>query len=267
MEINLVVLNIGNTRLAISTFVAGELGPVMRIPNDRRADWEENIAVAWNRIEGRENAAVVAAGVNPPMERALEDAVLAAADRRVVWVGRDLDLPIKVLTEKPEETGVDRVLNVAAAFEQLGNACVVVDAGTAITVDACNDKGDFIGGAIAPGVSMMLDALHERTAKLPRVKFAVPAEPYGTSTEQAILNGVYHGARGLVRELVENYATEMGRWPEVIATGGDAKRLFDGWELIHALSPDLTLYGVALAYANHHIKHDEGDRSGVVDEG
>jgi pantothenate kinase type III len=68
-------------------------------------------------------------------------------------------------------------------------------------------------------------------------------------------HGVYHGIRGTVKELAENYATELGRWPEIVATGGDAPKLFNDWELIHAISPDLTLYGIALAYAEHHIKH------------
>jgi type III pantothenate kinase len=133
--------------------------------------------------------------------------------------------------------------------------CVVVDAGTAITVDCCNDQGDFLGGAIAPGAQLMLDALHEKTAKLPRVDLAVPNAPIGQNTEQAILQGVYHGIRGTVKELVENYATHLGFWPDIIVTGGDAQKLFEGWELIHAVSPDLTFYGIALAYAEHYIKH------------
>lgn len=68
--------------------------------------------------------------------------------------------------------------------------------------------------------------------------------------------GIYYAIRGLVKEVAENFAAELGQWPEIVATGGDAARLFDGWELIHAISPDLGLYGVALAYANHHIRHD-----------
>lgn len=252
------VLNVGNSRLAVGSFVAGEPGEVARIPHDQRERWAEAIAEAWNRVEGRDNAAVVAAGVNPAMNQAVEDAVHEAAGRRVVWVGRDLDLPTKVLTDNPEQTGVDRVLNVAAAYEQMGNACIVVDAGTAITVDVCNDAGEFLGGAIAPGVKLQLDALHAGTAQLPQIdlsQFAAPASPIGRSTTQAMLHGVYHGIRGMVKELAENYATELGRWPEIIATGGDAARLFADWELIHAISPDLTLYGIALAYAEHHIKH------------
>ena len=255
MEINLVVLNVGNSRLAVAPFRAGELGEVARLSNQEPAAWGPAIARAWEQVRGRDNVAVVGASVNPDLEEAVEQAVLDAVDRHVVWVGDDLELPIKVLTEKPEETGVDRILNIAAAFEQMGKACVVVDAGTAITVDCCNDKGEFLGGAIAPGVAMQLDALHERTAKLPRVAFAVPGAPFGESTQEAIRHGVYHGVRGMVKELVENYATELGNWPDVIATGGDAAALFTDWELVHAIAPDLTLYGIAMAYANHHITH------------
>jgi type III pantothenate kinase len=256
MEINLTVLNVGNSRLAVGSFVAGELGEdVARVPLDDAGAWTAAIRDAWQRVGGRENAAVVAASVNPRVNDAIARAVDEVANRRVVWIGRDIELPIPVLTETPEGTGVDRVLNVAAAYEQIGKACVVVDAGSAVTVDFCDDQGRFVGGAIAPGVRMMLDALHEKTATLPRVPFAVPAEPFGRSTEQAILHGVYHGVRGMVKELVENYATEIGAWPDLIATGGDAAALFTEWELVHAIAPNLTLYGMAMAYANHHIKH------------
>ena len=258
MEINLVVINVGNSRLAVAPFRAGELGDVTRVSNREPERWADAIGQAWKRVCGTENAAVVAASVNPQLDAEVERAVMKAADRHVVWVGigRDVELPIKVLTEKPEATGVDRVLNVAAAYEQIGKACVVVDAGTAVTVDVCNDQGEFLGGAIAPGVAMQLDALHERTAKLPRAEFNAPDEPFGRSTADAIRHGVYHGIRGMVKELVENYATELGNWPDLVATGGDAEALFNGWELVHAIAPDLTLYGIALAYANHHIKHE-----------
>jgi type III pantothenate kinase len=257
MDINLLVLNVGNSRLAIGVFVAGSLEYVTRIPHDRRADWSGRIADAWGRISGRENAAVAGASVNPPLVEALEHAVAQATGEKVAWVGKgkQIDLPIGVKTEHPEQTGVDRVLNVAAAYEQMGKACVVVDAGTAITVDVCNDKGEFLGGAIAAGVGMMSDALHEHTARLPRVELAAPAGPVGRNTEEAIRHGLYHGVRGMVKELTEHYAESLGSWPEIIATGGDASALFEGWELIHAVAPDLTLYGIALAYANHHIKH------------
>jgi len=255
MDINLLALNVGNSRLALGTFVAGELQHVARLPHALRGDWEAAIRQAWQPIATMENAAIAGASVNPPLFEALEHAVQQATGQKVEWVGQELALPIKVRTKQPEQTGIDRVLNVAAAYEQMGKGCVVVDAGTAITVDCCNDEGEFLGGAIAPGAGMQLDALHERTAKLPRPNFVKPAGPFGDTTEQAILQGVFHGIRGMVKELAESYATTLGYWPDIIATGGDAPALFEEWELVHAVAPDLTLYGIALAYAEHHIKH------------
>lgn len=259
MEINLVVVNVGNSRVAVGPFVAGELYEVERFDVADVAAWSECLGRAWKRIGGRENAAVVAAGVNPKAGLDLEDEVMRVADRHVVWVGKDIELPLKVATDEPEKTGVDRVLNVAAAYEQVEAEVVVVDAGTCVTVDVCNDSGEFLGGAILPGVRMQLDALHERTAALPRIApadFAPPNEPVGQNTAQAILHGVYHGIRGAVKELVEAYATRLGRWPEVIATGGDAAVLFEGWEIVTRVVPDLTMYGIAKAYADHHIKNE-----------
>lgn len=255
MDINLLVLNLGNTRLAMGAFVAGELKGVRRIGNDRTNDWSAAIEQTWALIAGRPGAAVAAASVNPPLEQTLEQAIARITCQPVQWIGRQIDLPIEVLTENPAQTGVDRILNVAAAYEQMQKACVVVDAGSAITVDCCNDKGQFLGGAIAPGAAMMLAALHRHTAALPLADLQVPSGAFGRSTIAAIQCGVYHGIRGMVRELVEGFATELHAWPEVIATGGDAPLLFDKWELVHAVAPDLTLYGVALAYAEHHIRH------------
>lgn len=256
MDINLMVLNVGNSRLAVGVFVGGELKYANRTPHGSHTNWSGAIAEAWKLISDLESPSVAAASVNPALDEAVAKAAKEATGQTVAWVGRQIDLPIEVLTDKPTQTGVDRILNIAAAYEQIQKCCIVVDAGTAITIDCCNDKGQFLGGAIAPGVSAMLAAMHQNTAKLPTVEFAVPVGAFGKSTEQAMLQGVYHGIRGMVKELTENYATELGTWPEIIATGGDAKTLFEGWDLIHAVSPDLTLYGIALAYSNHYIKHE-----------
>ena len=257
MDINLLVLNVGNSRLGIGVFVAGELQYSARVAHDQRGEWTARLAEAWARLKDTPEPAVAGATVNPALIEPLEHAVEQATGEAVEWVGKDLDLPIKVLTETPDKTGVDRVLAVAAAYEQMGKACVVVDAGTAVTVNCCNEQGEFVGGSISPGVAMQLDALREKTAALPRVDFTTPTEAVGKSTEAAIRLGVFHGIRGLVKEMVEAYATELGTWPDLICTGGDAAELFEGWELVHAISPDLALYGIALAYTNHHIKHGD----------
>ncbi len=257
MDINLLAINIGNSRIAIGVFVKGELEYVRRMPLSQRQDLPGALAEAWGRISDNQQADVCGASVNPAAMESIEHVIKEATGKSVEWIGREIDMPMKLKTENPNKTGVDRVLTLAAAYEQMQKACVVVDAGTAITINLCNDAGEFLGGAIAPGAAMMLDSLHDNTAKLPAVTLSVPEKLFGATTEQAILHGVYHGLRGMVKEVVENFATELGTWPDVIATGGDAETLFAGWELMHAISPDLILYGIALAYTEHQIKQDE----------
>src|SRR5438309_8316855 len=119
MDINRLVLSVGTSRVAIGTFLAGQLGEVTRVPHGQRADLPGAIGEAWKRVSACDPVAIVAASVNPPLDEPIEQAVLQATNRLVVWVGDDLELPIKVRTETPAETGVDRVLNVAAAYEQI----------------------------------------------------------------------------------------------------------------------------------------------------
>jgi type III pantothenate kinase len=256
MDINLLVVTVGNSRLSTGAFSAGELRSVGRSPLGDRSQSERILREAWNEISSVDGRAAAAASVNPKLNSLVDELIEQIAGQSVQWVGSDLELPIEVSTQNPQQTGVDRILNVAAAFEQIGKACIVVDAGTAVTVDCCNDNGDFVGGAILPGVDMMIDALARGTAGVGKATFTVPNRAVGDSTDAAVSQGIYYAIRGLVKEVAENFAGELGQWPEIIATGGDAVRLFDGWELIHAISPDLGLYGVALAYANHHIRHD-----------
>lgn len=248
MDTNLLVISVGNTRTAIGAFVDGRLGKVRRVESTNQAELQAAIGEVWQEFSEANQTEVAGATVNPPVTERIEHAVKEVTGKTMEWVGQGIDLPIKVVTKEPGKTGVDRVLNVAAAYEQLEKACVVVDAGTAVTVSFCNDKGDFLGGVIAPGAAMQLRALHEHTAKLPLVELAEPMGLFGTDTTSAIQHGVYQGIRGLVKEVVENFASHLEAWPELIATGGDAQLLFGGWELVHAISPDLTLYGIALAY-------------------
>ncbi len=256
MDINLLVLGVGNSRLAVGAFAAGELVHSARLSHHDRNVWPKAIQTAWSHMADSSAPAVAAASVHPDLNPVVDEIVQHETGQSVQWVGREIELPIEVRTQNPSRTGIDRILNIAAAYEQMGKACVVVDAGTAVTVDCCNDQGEFLGGAIAPGLEMMLDALHEKTVGLPRVSFEVPGGGFGDSTESAISRGVYHAIRGLVKEAVESYAVQLGSWPEIIATGGDAEKLFQGWELIHAIAPDLGLYGIALAYTDFHLKHD-----------
>jgi type III pantothenate kinase len=272
MEINLLVLSLGHSRLAIGAFAGGELVQVRRVAVEDETQWAAEIAQAWRLVADRPHAGIAAAAVNRSKIQSLEEAVRQGAPKqKIEWIGTggEIDLPMAVKTESPGQTGVDRVLATAAAYEQMGKACMVVDAGTAVTVNLCNGAGEFLGGAIAPGARMMLEAMRQGTSSLPEITFDVPGEGVGNNTRQAMLQGVYHSIRGMVKELAEQYAMMLGNWPEIIATGGDAEKLFGGWELIHAVSPDLGLYGAALAYAEHYSDGDSGsgNRDSDIEEG
>ena len=128
---------------------------------------------------------------------------------------------------------------------------MVADFGTALTIDAVSEKGIFLGGAIMPGLQIAADALHERTAALPRVVPSVPPRdsvPLGRNTTEAIEIGLYVGYQGMIREVIERYATAMGHWPSVIATGGDAPLFAAGCPWIDRVVEELPLLGIALAY-------------------
>jgi type III pantothenate kinase len=169
----------------------------------------------------------------------------------VAFVERDIAVPIGRQLDPESMVGDDRLLNAAAAYNTAKQACVVVDAGTAVTIDFVDGAGTFHGGAIVPGAKMMLDALHERTEQLPEVAMQRPVEAIGHSTAEAMRCGAFHGIRGMVRELVERYAEAAGGYPLVIATGGDAKLLFEDDELIERIVPDLTLMGMAVTLESH----------------
>lgn len=256
MDINLLVLALGNSRLHAAAFVAGELKHVRHLPGETSEDWAAMLGEIWRQeLADAAEPAVVACSVVPTSNALLDRAVKEATGEAIEWVGADLDLPIAVTTDEPKKTGVDRALVTAAAYEQLGKACVVVDAGTAVTINLCNNEGALVGGAIAPGATTMLDAMHARMPTLPAMAYGTPQGEFGVNTQQAMLHGVTSAIRGLVQTMAERWAEQMGTWPEVIATGGDAHALFDRWDVVHAISPDLLMYGLALAYTEHHIKH------------
>src|SRR4051812_37757406 len=118
MDINLLALNIGNSRLAVGAFVGGELVFVKRVPNDDRSQIRDAISEAWKKLEDRDEPTIAGASVNPTMSDTIEHMVLQSLGRTVHWVGEEIDLPMKVLTDAPDQTGVDRIINMAAAYEQ-----------------------------------------------------------------------------------------------------------------------------------------------------
>jgi type III pantothenate kinase len=243
----LLAVHVGNsnTRWALFDGNATPKHPGTR-PSDQTEDLATAIEAAARRLGEFDGSLVVVSSTNNPAAEAFIRAVEPRLNQELLRVGTDVKVPIEVATDRDAKTGQDRLLNALAAYDVYEQACVIVDAGTAVTVDFVDGDGVFQGGAIAPGARMALMAMHEHTAALPRIEAARPDDrAFGRNTEQAMLNGMYYSIRGLVRTLVERYAEAFGAFPPVIATGGDAIMLFENDEFIDKIVPDLTLRGIA----------------------
>lgn len=175
-----------------------------------------------------------------------------------VWKLNTLELNPKTIRgvgidyPQPNSIGPDRLANAVAARQRFGAPVVVVDFGTAVTFDVVDSRGNYIGGIIAPGLAVMTDYLHEKTALLPKIKIREIKSAVGKSTEQAMLVGAVHGYRGLVRELIAELKRELGaKHLPVVATGGYAKLIAAKLPEISAVAPDLTLEGLRLVWKSN----------------
>lgn len=248
--LSILAVNIGSTRVAAGVLDEHEIRDLGYTPAADPAATAARIAELARTIEPGAGAVAIAT-VNPPAAAAIRASLDAAIGGSigVYTLGVDIPIPQSHTLGERHTTGQDRLLNALAAFDMTREACAVIDAGTAVTVDFVDGAGVFHGGAIAPGAGMQLNSLHSGTATLPEVDFAVPdpAEVFAKTTREAMLHGVYFGVRGMVRLLVERYAESFGAYPRIIATGGDAMTLFEDDEFVERVVPELTLRGVGVA--------------------
>ena len=244
----LIAIAVGNTRTHVALFDNEEMTEINHIPNDDRARIVELVTAGWKASADAGKRAIAVSSVNETDSKALCSVLEDQIGEEVYLIGDDLPVPIGVALDPEATPGMDRLLNAAAAWDALKQACVVIDAGTAVTIDFVDGEGVFHGGVIAPGAQMQLDAMHSGTDGLPELEFAVPeGEPYGRNTASAMQRGVYNGIRGLAWRMIEEYATAYEAFPLVVATGGDSKDLFEGDELINRMVPELELRGIAVS--------------------
>jgi len=245
---NLLAINVGNTRTHLGVYVADALVEQAHVDNDTLDELSVIAARFFEPIHAAEDVAVYLASVNEPVATRVTELVGKKLDQKIWRMEADVNIPVGRKLDPGAFVGEDRLLAAAAAYDKYKQAVAVIDAGTAVTVDFVDGEGTFHGGAILPGLTMQLRALHENTAQLPLVELTEPAEAVGHNTAQSMLGGVFHGTRGAVRELVEKYAEMYMAYPKVVATGGDAAMLFEKYDLIEAIIPELTLNGMAVAH-------------------
>ncbi|MEM7745189.1 MAG: type III pantothenate kinase [Pseudomonadota bacterium] len=169
---------------------------------------------------------------------------------RPLVVGKpECRLPIEVRVDPGTNVGADRLVNTVAAFDRYGGELIVVDFGTATTLDVVAKDGAYIGGAIAPGVNLSLDALHSAAAHLPRIDVTMPPQVLGRNTVHCMQTGIYWGYVGLIEGIAQRISDERGTKMRLIATGGLSPLFARGSEMIEAFDPDLTMHGLVLIHA------------------
>ena len=255
----LLVIDAGNTDVTLGLVVDGALLASHRAATrpSATADETEVLIAGLLALDGRslgEVDAIALASVVPAVSEAVES--VAARHGLSLLVASAATVPIPVRMDRPAEVGADRLINALAVQRLHGTPAVVVDFGTATTFDAVAADGAYVGGAIAPGLELGLEALAARTAKLPRIELRLPERAIGTDTVSAMRSGAIHGYIGLTREILTRVREELAAGQgvavsqvRVVATGGLAHH---GWLRdvpgIDAIDPDLTLKGLAILH-------------------
>ena len=245
----LLAVTVGNTRTRLGLFrpAATRGAELVESASHSNSDLAGIAKQARELLVSDHGSSIVMSSVNNKVADQLEKLLRVETGEEVYRFGRDLAIPLRNTLDDDTTVGQDRLLCALAAFSKAKQACVVVDAGTAITVDFIDGEGIFQGGVIAPGLHMMLASLHEHTAALPQLAFTRPDAargPFGKDTKHAMLLGAQVAAQGLVRLVVERYAEAYEAYPQIIATGGDAQMLFENDEVVEHVVADLQLLGI-----------------------
>ncbi|HSW47048.1 MAG TPA: type III pantothenate kinase [Phycisphaerae bacterium] len=256
-QAQLMLLDVGNTRIAAASCVAGERRPAEHCPAHPREGVERMLQKLWDSLSGKR--AVVISSVSPPVLAEIRALCESRHIGPLLVVGREIEPPIEADLPEPHKVGTDRLCAAAAGFEKAKQACVIADLGTAVTIDLVADNNIFLGGTILPGMTLAARSLHEHTALLPLVEVGSPTETLGKDTVSAIRNGIFAMMVGALREITERYATRIGKWPILIATGGDAQAIAAGCEFVDHVVPDLCLDGLVIAYRNAAEKDMDDD--------
>ncbi len=246
-------IDIGNTNIVIGVFKESELLYTWRISTDwdRTRDEYGVLLVSLLASSGIKRDDIdgsIISSVVPSLEQTFKDAIEGYLGSIPFIIGRGVNIDVPVLVDNPWELGSDRIVNAVAAYTIYKGAVIVVDFGTAVTFDYITEKGEYSGGAIAPGIGISLDALSTRTAKLPEVDIFKPGHVIGKNTIESIRAGIFYGFIGLVDGIVERMKEEAGGSPRVIATGGQAHLLAGDSRTIEEVDEYLTLKGLRMIY-------------------
>ena len=248
----LLVVDIGNTNTVLGIFDGRELIRHWRLISERHTSDELGIyllnLISLAGVTPAEISGAALCSVVPPLDAPWEEGIRRYLSVECLKVTNRTNIGIPVLYENPSEVGADRLVNAVAGIECFGSPLLVVDFGTAITIDAISTRGEYLGGSIAPGLVVSMEALFGKAARLPKVSYDLPEKVIGRNTRDSMQSGFLYGFAGMVDSLVERIREEMGEEVRAIATGGQAEAVAPVSRTISSVEPWLTLEGLRLIY-------------------
>ncbi|MCK5578479.1 MAG: type III pantothenate kinase [Planctomycetes bacterium] len=251
----ILAIDIGNTNIHFGIFTtAKKLIAEEKIDHKRLKQflkqWQKNIKplhLSQSEIVSSVRT-ILLASTRPETDPILNQWANRVFKTKPLRFHHDFKAPCPILVNEPKKVGVDRILNALAAYEKTQRATVVIDFGTAITFDVVSDRGEFLGGAIAPGLDLMTRSLHQNCSLLPLIKPKPVSQVIGKNTAAAMQAGLYFGTIGLVNQILDRITQEFKKTPAIIATGSNAFLFKSALPKIKKIIPTLTLEGLILAY-------------------
>lgn len=249
----ILVFDVGNTNIVLGVYQDHQLMHHWRISTNKSSTEDEYAVIVKNLfsfsgLDFNSITGAIVSSVVPPVTPILERLIKKYFGVNPFIVGPGVKTGISIVYDNPREVGADRIVNAVAAFNKYGGPLIIVDFGTATTFCAISEKGEYLGGAIAPGIGISTEALFQRASKLPRIEIVKTRNVIAKNTISGMQAGIYFGYCGQVDRIVKLMKKELSEQAKVVATGGLAELLMDDSEMIEIIDPFLTLEGLLIIY-------------------
>jgi type III pantothenate kinase len=259
---NIIAIDIGNTNITTALFIDDIENGIEKTPGGDLAKLAEIFKKFWEKIpfsksakdKTKRDGVIVVASVKQQWTENVRQIFKEQLNEKIleVGIGKDVLLPMEMDVDEPRKVGVDRIMCAFAAYSVVESAVVVVDFGTAVTIDLVSEKGEFLGGTILPGFEASADALNRFAPALPKIdKVQTPKKPFGKNTNEAINNGLYYSAIGALETITRLYSEQLGAWPQTVMTGGGMPIVKNDCDFVDSFVTDLAVKGIVLTYKKY----------------